>query len=172
MHSPTPESGRRLRVPGGWSLLIVGLLLLPAPFLVIAHADGTGPLRPVERPAAPAVPDGATLGWLSGYIVENRGQVSSAEVRYYVEAGGLQIGFVPSGLVIELPDSHSSAPPSPSPSRVADEDGEPTAPGLSVIRIAFEGSNLVAPQGSGELPSRNNYLSGMDRSKWQMELHS
>jgi hypothetical protein len=41
-----------------------------------------------------------------------------------------------------------------------------------VIRIAFEGSNLVAPQGFGELPSRYNYLSGMDRSNWQVGLRS
>jgi len=129
----------------------------------------------VERLAPSAVPDASTLRRLGGYIVENRGQVSSTDVRYYVGSGSLHIGFLPSGLVIELPDS--SSPPSAassllSPGQVPDDDAEPTFPGFSVIRIAFEGSNLVAPRGSGELPSRHNYLSGIDRSKWQVGLRS
>jgi hypothetical protein len=41
-----------------------------------------------------------------------------------------------------------------------------------VVRIVFEGSNLVAPRASGELSSRHNYLSGMDRSKWQVGLRT
>ncbi len=159
-----------------WSLILAGLVVLPAPFLASSHQ---GVIAPPPGPLSPhgllAAADGAFLRGIGGSFTENRGQVRNGDVRYTLAVGSLHVAMVPSGLLIEMLDAGAgtSAASSRSPSDSSSQDGDDaTAVSASVIRIGFEGSNRVMPRGRGEFPPRSNYFTGNDPSKWQVGITS
>lgn len=94
----------------------------------------------------------------------------NGDVGYDLAVGDLHVGMVPSGLLIEMFGGGAgiSAPSSPPPTDSIPSDGDGAAAmNASAIRIAFDGSNRVAPRGLGELPFRSNYFLGHDPSKWR-----
>src|SRR5712691_248430 len=160
-----------------WTLLLVGLVLLTASFLIPPERDSTSLTASSEIPPGHlAAQAGLSLGGaLTGYFTENRGQVRNREVRYYVTTGDLRVGMVPSGLLVEKlakgPDDPAGLYSARSDAHLDGTDGEPPRAG-SLFRIAFEGSNRVAPQGRDALPFRTNYLKGHDSTAWHAGIAS
>ncbi len=160
-----------------WTLLLIGLVLLPAPFLIPLDRDSTSSTAssviPAGHLAAMAGLSGG--GGLTGYFTENRGEVRNREVQYYVTTGDLRVGMVPSGLLVEKlatgPDDPAGLNPVRSDAHPDGTDGEPPRK-ASLFRIAFEGSNRVAPQGRDALPFRTNYLEGHDSAAWHAGIAS
>ncbi|HYU07061.1 MAG TPA: SBBP repeat-containing protein, partial [Thermoplasmata archaeon] len=159
-----------------WSLIIAGLVFLPTAFLVSSTQVLTSPLSISSGPAALlASAPGASPPILGGFFTENQGQVRNGDVRYYLVSGGLRVGMIQSGLLIEMIDpgpGDSGAASGPQPDSFPEGDGHAAAVSASLIRVDFEGSNRVAPVGSGELPFRSNYLSGNDPSTWHRGIAS
>ncbi len=159
-----------------WSLILAGLVVLPAPS---PASSRQGVNVPPPVPSSPlgllAAADGALLQGIGGSFTENRGQVRNGDVRYTLAVGDLHVGMVPSGLLIEMlhARARTSAASSRSPSSSIPPDGDDaTAVSASVIRIGFEGSNRVLPRGRGELRARSNYFTGNDPSNWQVGITS
>ncbi|HYS71061.1 MAG TPA: SBBP repeat-containing protein, partial [Thermoplasmata archaeon] len=168
-----PASGRPSAV---WSVIIAGLVFLPAAFLVSSSQGLISSPSISSGPAALV----ASAPWasppiLGGFFTENRGQVRNGDVRYYLISGGLRVGMIRSGLLIEMIDpgpGDSGATFRPQPDSIPEGDGHAAPVSASLIRVDFEGSNPVAPLGSGELPFRSNYLSGSDPSLWHRGIAS
>src|SRR3989454_331950 len=176
MRADRRAEGAGCRLPGGWlTLILVALVVLSTPFVTASLQRGTGPPPGPSSPHRSLATDAAFLRAVGGSFTENRGQVRDGDVRYTFAAGGLRVGMVPSGLLISVLDDGAgiSATSSRSPTdSIREDEGDATAVGASVVRIGFDGSNPVAPRGRGELPTRNNYFSGSDPSKWRVGITS
>ena len=164
------------RSPSAWlTLILAGLVVLSAPFVTASLQRATGPPPVPSSPHRVLATNATFLRGLTGSFTENRGQVRDGDVRYTFAAGGLRVGMVASGLLIGVLDhgARISAASSRSPSDSVREDGgDATTVGASVVRIAFEESNRVAPRARGELPARSNYFAGSDPSKWRVGITS
>src|SRR2546425_606080 len=162
------------RSPSAWlTLILAGLVVLSTPFVTASLQRATGPPPVPSSPHRVLATNATFLRGLTGSFTEKRGQVRDGDVRYTFAAGGLRVGMVASGLLIGVLDhgARISAASSRSPSDSVREDGgDATTVGASVVRIAFEGSNRVAPRARGELPARSNYFAGSDPTKWRVGL--
>jgi hypothetical protein len=108
------------------------------------------------------------------HFIENAGQLSNHDVRFYTTSGDMQIGFAESAVLIKmverppapvaksLPDWElmRSPPPEPEPSRGV------------LLRLNFEGSNMVTPQGRDPLPHPTNFFIGNDPGRWRTNVRS
>ena len=164
------------RLPSAWlTLILAGLVVLSVPFATASLQRATAPPPVPSSPHRALTMNAAFLRGVTGSFTENRGQLRDGDVRYTFAAGGLRVGMVPSGLLIGIlaDGAGTSAASSRSPSDSArDDGGDATAGGSSVVRIAFDGSNRVAPRGRGELPARSNYFAGSDPSRWRVGVTS
>ena len=132
-----------------FSIIIVSILLLS-----IFIGSLTRPEKETSR-------DGAAITELShertsdiernfasmpGWFTENKGQIENPDVRFIYAASSCAVGFVESGYLL----------------KITNEDNL-----TSVVRVSFDGSNPVAPEGKDELPHTSNYFIGNDSSKWR-----
>lgn len=95
---------------------------------------------------------------LSGFFVENRGQLSSSEIFYYGEAGSLRVGFGRNYVVYALYVEEE-----------AENHQEPFSPPsgfIYVYRVYFEGTSGVVPRGEDRKSFYFNYFLGNDSSRW------
>ena len=164
------------RLLSAWlTVILAGLVLLSAPFVMASLQRATSPLPVSSSPHRGLPPSAAFHRGLTGSFTENRGQVRDGDVRYTFALGGLRVGMIPSGLLIRILDdrAETSGASSRSSSDSIREDGDDaSAVGASVVRIGFDGSNRVAPRARGELPARSNYFAGSDPSQWRVGITS
>jgi len=106
---------------------------------------------------------------LSGVFVENRGQVSREDIRFYTNANGLHIGFAERSLQVVLvdPESQRSSYGRTDASAAAVSRRE----GLT-FRITFADGNRVTPEGRTELPHRSHFFFGNDPTAWRTDARS
>ena len=129
------------------SIVVLSILLLSVSVVFLA-----APIK--ESP-----PDGTTalsqhrtseikhnLASMPGWFTKNQGQIENHEVRFVYTGSGCSIGFVESGYLLKLKGEHNLT---------------------SVIKVTFEGSNPVVPQGKEELSHKSNYFIGNDLSEWR-----
>ena len=104
-------------------------------------------------------------------FVENQGQLRRSDIFFYTTSGRVQVGFVESAVLVKIverepvpgripmqPHSAYLSPPDPSTSRGV------------LVRIAFEGSHPVRPEGVDLLPHRSHYFLGNDPAGWRTDV--
>jgi hypothetical protein len=104
---------------------------------------------------------------LDGYFTENQGQVGNDSVRYYIQEKG--VWFLDDGVVFEIrePINDNEVTREPYNMFHPEYESEMTKPIKNVVlKLNFEGCNIVNPKGIGQLHHRNNYFYGNDSSKW------
>ncbi len=107
--------------------------------------------------------DGVGSEMLAHYFTENSGQVANDDVRFYGGSDQMQVGFAESAVLLKLVET----PPAVARS-VEDLDHSSGQEVRGVLlRISFEGSNAVRPQGRVQLPHRSNYFLGSDPLQWR-----
>jgi len=82
-----------------------------------------------------------------GFFLENAGQIANDEVRYYATLNAFSVGFAESSLALSLRNE-------------------------GLLRMRFEGSNPVDPEGRDELPHRTNFFLGADPTGWRTDVRS
>ncbi len=115
------------------------------------------------------------MGSLTGYFIENEGQVED-HVRYYA-MGNPAVAFRDDGVLFVIGVGSRGRP-----EVRGSEGGPPTlsssAVGSRVERtsyaylIRFEGGRGSAPVGRGELPFESNFLLGNDPSRWRVGVQN
>jgi len=152
-----------------WKVMAATVLLLGVAFTAIAS---------VSPATAPAVPEIRTpdLQMPGGFFTENAGQVLDQGIRFY-SSGDLAAGFAESAVVLKLVEDRSA--PSPMGRSAADRLERESleirdAPALRgvLVRLSFEGSNRVLPEGVQVMPHRSNYFLGNDPSAWHTGVRS
>ncbi len=88
-----------------------------------------------------------------GEFTENLGQLGNGQVRFYGGSGPIQTGFAESAVLLRVIPSASAG------------DGD-------MVRVTFEGSNPVLPEGRGELPHRSHFFVGSDPTRWRTGVRS
>ena len=86
---------------------------------------------------------------LSGWFIENQGQIENSDVKYVYSASDISIGFVESGYLITLTNEENLT---------------------SVVEITFGGANRVVPGGRGMMSQKSNYFIGNNSSNWKREV--
>ncbi|RLF72353.1 MAG: hypothetical protein DRN55_06300, partial [Thermoplasmata archaeon] len=101
---------------------------------------------------------GKVGGLLSGFFVENRGQLSSDEIYLYGGVGNLKVGFAESYVVYAYYRGED---------RCEEEVYGDSYPGgrIYVYRVYFEGGGAV-PRGMDRKSFYFNYFLGNDSSRW------
>ena len=153
-----------------WATAIASaLLLLALPAGSLSTATNDGPVLPPDP-----VPDPAALRALSGAgFTENVGQVGNGDVRFYAASAGMQVGFVPSGVLFRLVGQSPSETVARRQDRTpaADTELSPMRRGV-LLRLTFEGANIVVPEGNWELPHRSHFFLGNDPAEWHTDVRS
>jgi hypothetical protein len=111
---------------------------------------------------------------INGYFTENHGQVGDDSVRYYIHGAG--VWFLDDGVVFELRENvekrgRGSEARDQGDKLLMDpmvlfEPLEPVEYRSVVIKMEFDGANLVTPRGKNRLSWNNNYFYGNNSSKW------
>src|SRR3990172_2369836 len=138
-------------------------LLIAGP---LSHGPSLTDIRPTDQThwmPSPAM----------GSFMENSGQLPNAAVRFYLASSRLHIGFAESSV------SFVVLGPAPRP-RPESWDGtpdlsnlpRPSPPQATLVRLTFDGSNRVVPEGVGELAHRSHFFLGNDASKWRTDVRS
>ncbi|TET91672.1 MAG: hypothetical protein E3J35_01780 [Methanomassiliicoccales archaeon] len=154
-----------------------GLLLLRIAGLTVAGLFLSAHLLAFGFPESiddVSIPIRGTEVGLSGLdaFTENAGQIQNSAVSYYTRSSGLVVGFMKSGLLVELTSLPS---PEVGPHEHGDADSVllRTLSGQTVpLRIEFEGSNLIAPVARGELPFWSNFFLGNNPEEWKTGVRS
>jgi len=142
--------------------LALGLLLASGWSVPVDYTSPPGILSANPRP----------LALLSGFFLENLGQLKNADIRYYLPGGAFSVGFAEAAVVLWVTEQPSSPP------RVPRDMLREMLPGPDqvrhgvLIRITFEGANPVTPQGRDELTHRTHFFLGQDPSQWRTDVHS
>jgi len=89
------------------------------------------------------------LSSIGGWFTENKGQIKNSDIRFVYAASGCSIGFAKSGYLIKL----------------CREDDR-----TAVVRVNFENSNQVAPEGREKQPHYSNYFIEDEPSKWRTRV--
>jgi len=160
-----------------WASALLVLVLLPGSEAtglnkaVIGTHDGTFLSTGVWSPEWTEAAGGA----LHGFFTENAGQVGNSEVLYYARGAGVSVGFAAGAVLMNIQEH-------PSPDvREPRTDPMSTRPLPAIytkplrghlVRIAFEGSNGVPPQGVGELQHRENFFLGGDPARWRTDVRN
>ncbi len=87
-----------------------------------------------------------------GFIVENAGQITNEDVRFYYAGGSLEVGFARSALLVVLGPAGSA----------------PETSARVLMQIHFRGAAPTLPEGQGGPTIRVNYLSGSQPSRWSL----
>jgi len=114
--------------------------------------------------AAPIVPADSFL--------ENAGQLSNPEMRFYTAPGAVQFGFAEGSAFIKIVERR---PEPGAERRTARGFMGPDPPGPLrgvLLRVSFEGANAVIPQGLDPLPHVTNFFLGNDPSRWRTGVRS
>ncbi len=149
----------------GLIAVLVVLSLAAAPFFAV---DG-----PTERPSPfqATQPDenmdifteaedlGGLLRGLPGHFIENHGQVTNADVRFYAQGNPLSVGLTPWGVVFSLWEDAPDTDIGPDPS------GR-TMRATASFSMRFEGCNAVEPSGCRPLDHATNFFLGNDVDRW------
>jgi len=107
-------------------------------------------------------------------FIENAGQLSNQDVRFYTTSGDLQIGFAESAMLIKIVER----PPALATKLLIDRAfmrSPPPEPEQSrgvLLRLNFEGANKVTPEGRDALPRPTNFFIGNDPSRWRTNVRS
>ena len=96
-------------------------------------------------------------------FVENLGQISDPEVRYYSRGAGLAIGLRPDGICYMVYKEDGRSPPSRFGGARAD---------AASFRMSFMGCNQVEPVGRDPPGQGNSFLLGNDPSRWVRDARS
>jgi len=107
----------------------------------------------------------------SGFFTENAGQVGNEQIRFYSNFGGVQVGFSDGGIFYKMTERKSAASHQEVQAYVVAEGATSTVRGV-LVKIVFEGSNVVRPEGWGELPHRSNFFFGNDPSQWRTDVRN
>jgi len=118
------------------------------------------------------------LNEIDGYFTENQGQVGNNSVRYYIQ--GKDVWFLDDGVMFEIREEisinsqqstvyghESEFPFNP---RVRLEPQEQPKYKSVVLKLNFEGANLVVPKGVGLLPHRSNFFYGNISLDWHTNV--
>jgi len=139
----------------------------PPPFSTLVGGTPTGTDGEGFNP-------GVVPSLLGGQFTENAGQVRNPAVRFYASTGGLLAGFAESAVLLKLTEEPSVTAGSSELQRsegvVALAQGPP-ARGV-LVRLTFESSHSVLPEGRGELPYRSQFFLGNDRAQWRTGVRS
>ena len=133
------------------SNLVAGILLVA----VFHSAFVLGDSGPTELPSSLSIPptvdaigDGVSVPL--GFI-ENRGQLLNDAVRYYANAGGVQIGLAAGVVFAAVGDAGNRG---------------------VLVSATFEGANPTIPEGRDPLPLRTHYFRGADPAGWRADVPS
>jgi len=161
------ESGREEN--RAWRVMAATLLLMGVAFTAVASE----PLA-----SAPAVPGVRTpdLPMPGAFFTENSGQVKDQGIRFY-SSGEVAAGFAESAIVLKLLEDRSASSPVAPSARDRFEREDPAirdTPAIQgvLVRVTFEGSNRVLPEGMQEMSHRSNYFLGSDPSAWRTGVRS
>ncbi|MCK5252013.1 MAG: hypothetical protein KAQ96_03655, partial [Thermoplasmata archaeon] len=103
----------------------------------------------------PEIIDG--LNSISGHFLENLGQLSNNEIKYYAQGDPLTVGLTCNGIVFTLRSSDRSSMPS---------KPDPETSRYTSFTLMFEGCEPVKPFGVGTLDHRTNYIIGNEPDRW------
>ncbi len=113
-------------------------------------------LEPEQTPGSNTDPHGLkeseiplTLATMKGWFAENKGQFENQDMKFIYAGSDIAIGFVESGYLIKI---------------VGEENI------TSIIKIGFEGSNAVFPEGKNAISHRANYFTGEDPALWKTDV--
>src|SRR3990170_7838148 len=122
------------------------------------------PLVDVESAAITAV-----LG--AHDFTENAGQLSKRDVFFYAGSENVQVGFAQSAILVGVLARMPEPVPIPNgPRSLGSFPHESQRSRGVLVRIAFEGSNPVRPEGAEPLPHRSHYFLGSDPAGWRMDV--
>ena len=115
---------------------------------------------------------------ITGHFTENQGQVGNNSVRYYIQGGG--VWFLDDGVVFEIREEITIDSRESSVQYLESEFPfdplarlEPPVPPKYksvILKLNFEGTNRIIPQGRGILPHQSNFFYGNDSSKWYNDV--
>jgi len=143
--------------------LLVGAPLVPWGAEQGARGPGTAVPGYTAPPSADEVLDApditSALSSIAPCFVENKGQVSNPDVRFYARGNPLSVGLTPTGVICTLTESCGDGP---------DDPLSTSMPSLrsTGFSMAFEGCEAVEPVGVGECGGRTNVFRGDDPSGW------
>ena len=138
--------------------------------------DSRGDSRGTDESVSPAsLPSNDVFKSIpSDYFIENAGQLSNQDVRFYTTSGDMQIGFAESAVLIKIVER----PPAPLAKPPLDRElmrSPPPEPEQSrgvLLRLNFEGANKVTPEGRDALPHPTNFFIGNDPARWRTNVRS
>jgi hypothetical protein len=90
--------------------------------------------------------------WGTGFVA-NLGQAVNSDVRFYLTAGPLQVGFAKDHVLIVAAQGSTSAR-------------------AVLVRVTFVNANSVSPVGTGPLPYSTNFFLGQDPARWMTDVPS
>jgi hypothetical protein len=108
------------------------------------------------------------------YFIENAGQLSNQDVRFYTTSGDMQIGFAESAVLIKIME-HSSATVIESPmdrESIRSLPPDPVSSRGVLLRLNFEGANKVTPEGRDMVSHSTNFFLGNDPTRWRTNVRS
>src|SRR3972149_6921018 len=153
-------------------VVLAAMVLLPSSQVLASspaeEGDSGSALGPTSSPGA------ATQQFrypTTADFVENRGQLHRPDIFFYTTSGDVQMGFAESAVLVKIVE-HTSAP-IPAPMDVRSPDSSPLESSSSrgvLVRVAFEGSHPVRPEGVDPLPYRSHYFLGNDPAGWRTDV--
>ena len=145
----------------GYALVVASIAFLTT-CITSDRSRSSGPRDVVSRIPMP-----------TDYFVENVGQVENSDVLYYHRAGGIDIGFAKSAILLKVleaqPLESSAGADVPS---IQATDLLPTPTQGVLIRLSFDGADAVAPVVREEQEFRSHYFLGNDPAAWRTGVRS
>jgi len=108
------------------------------------------------------------------YFIENAGQLSNKDVLFYTTSGNMQMGFAESAVLIKMVERPTATAIKSPMDRELNRSPLPereVSRGV-LLRLGFEGSNNVMPQGRDQLPHPTNFFIGNDPAHWRTNVRS
>ncbi len=133
---------------------------------------------PSAADAKPVAAEARDLSYASSIrIIENTGQISNPEIRYYTVGGQLGLGFTRSAVAIAVSGT-PTAPQKESPALVPGlrpsefaGTGRTSIP-LEMLRIEYVGANAVDPSAERPVDSAVNVFRGNDSANWRVGIRA
>src|SRR3972149_2921640 len=131
-------------------------------------ADGGDPGSPWGVTSSPGAATQEFRYPTTADFVENQGQLRRSDIFYYTTSGSVQVGFAESAVLVKIVERTSATFQRSMGPRLADPSPPESQSSRGVlVRIAFEGSNPVRPEGVDLLPYHSNYFLGNDPAGWR-----
>jgi hypothetical protein len=146
------------------------MLLVTLPHEVMGGSRGKG--EPI--PAANIPSKDLFRSIPADYFIENAGQLSNQDVRFYATSGDMQMGFAESAVLIKIVERSPAAVIKSPQDRelIHSPPPEPVSSRGVLLRLDFEGANRVTPQGRDPLPHPTNFFIGNDPTRWRTGVRS